>query len=197
MKRSITLCSLIISFLVFACNNVQQDSESEKERYIPLENMNINSLDAEIAKREKALNEDTNSVNQQLAANLMEAYAIYGERFSSYEGAADRMFKAGELAMGLGHKVQAIKYFDKVYNDFKDYEKRPYALFMKAFVLENQAMEYDRAKETYEIFLEEFPNHAMADDAQYSILNMGKSPEELIKEFEKRDSLEKAQKKAA
>ena len=58
-------------------------------------------------------------------------------------------------------------------------EKKP-----KAFVLENQINDYDQAKNTYEVFIEEYPDHPMRDDAEYSIKNMGKSPEELIKEFE-------------
>ncbi|MEQ8908908.1 MAG: tetratricopeptide repeat protein [Vicingaceae bacterium] len=196
MKRTLTFYMLSLALVFTACNSSSKQEE-EKKKFIPLEKMNLTSLDEEIGKREKALNEDTANVNRQLAAQLMEAYVVYAERFPNYEEAADRLFKAGELAMGLGHKVQSIKYFDKVYNDFRDYEKRPYALFMKAFVLENQAMQYDQAKEVYEKFLSEFPSHPMADDAEYSIKNMGKSPEELIREFERRDSLEKAQKKAA
>lgn len=194
---------LTIYFLSFAlitlssCGSQENKDKNEGESsYVALDKLNIENLEKEIKKREAALNSDTNTMDRYKAADLMEAYAVYGERFPNYEHAADRMFKAGELAMGLGHKVQAIKYFEKVYNEYRDYEKRPYALFMKAFVLENQARQYDQAKEVYEQFITEFPNHDMADDAEYSIKNIGKSPEELIREFEIKDSIKQAQKSA-
>lgn len=43
----------------------------------------------------------------------------------------------------------------------------------------------------------EFPNHEMADDARASIDNLGKSPEEIIRGFEIKDSLAQLEKKAA
>lgn len=195
MKKQVLVSLLSAGLFLSACNQTanKETESTEEASYIPLDKMNIESLNEEIAKREKALDEDSNLVNSQKAARLMEAYAVYGEKFANYPSAAERLFKAGELAMGLGHKVQAIKHFDKVYNEFKDYDKRPYALFMKAFVLENQARRYEQAKVVYEQFLREYPTHAMADDAEYSIKNMGKSPEELIQEFERQDSIRKAQ----
>lgn len=195
--KKLTIYFLSIGLMALsACGSQGNEGENGESSYVALEKMNIENLETEIKKREAALNKDTNTMDRDKAAELMEAYATYGERFSNYENAADRMFKAGELAMGLGHKAQAIKYFEKVYNEYVDYEKRPYALFMKAFVLENQAMKYDQAKEVYEKFIAEFPNHDMADDAEYSIKNMGKSPEELIREFEIQDSIKQAQKAA-
>lgn len=195
--KKLTIYFLSIALMALsACGSQGNEGKNGESSYVALEKMNIESLDNEIKKREAVLNKDTNAMDRNKTAKLMEAYAVYAERFPNYENAADRMFKAGELAMGLGHKVQAIKYFEKVYNEYKDYEKRPYALFMKAFVLENQAMQYDQAKEVYEQFIAEFPNHDMADDAEYSIKNMGKSPEELIREFEIKDSIKQSQKSA-
>jgi len=192
--KKLTIYFLSVALIgLSACGSQGKEGENEeKSSYVALEKMNIDNLEKEVKKREVALNKDSMTMDRYKAAELMEAYAVYAEQFPNYENAADRMFKAGELAMGLGHKVQAIKYFEKVYNEYPKYEKRPYALFMKAFVLENQAMQYDQAKEIYEQFIAEFPNHDMADDAEYSIKNMGKSPEELIREFEVQDSLKKA-----
>lgn len=197
MKKLAIYFLTVAIIALSACDSQGNKGENEnqnKSSYVALDKMNIDNLEKEIKKREAALNKDENSMDRYKAADLMEAYATYGERFPNYENAADRLFKAGEIAMGLGHKVQAIKYFEKVYNEYSDYEKRPYALFMKAFVLENQAMQYDQAKEVYEQFIAEFPNHDMADDAEYSIKNLGKSPEELIREFEIKDSINQAQK---
>ena len=78
--------------------------------------------------------------------DLMQAYTVYGARFPNTAGAPDFLFSAGEIAMNLGLTVQAIKLFETVYDDYQDYEKHEYALFFKAYVIENQAMQYEEAK---------------------------------------------------
>lgn len=196
MKQLTFIFSLLMLATTFSCSSPTKKEGEDDTSAKSIKNMSIDNLNKEIKKREEALNSDTTNMDKRKAAILMEAYATYAERFPNYEEAADRLFKAGELAMGLNHSVEAIKYFDEVYNKFDQYEKRPYALFMKAFVLENQVHQYDQAEEIYKEFIQLYPNHEMADDAQYSIDNMGKSPEELIKQFERKDSLEKAKKAA-
>jgi len=191
------LSMLFLSVLVVACNSTSKEETSEESTYVALDKLNIENLEKEISKREKAVNEDSTGVDGQNAAELMEAYGVFAERFPNRANSADRLFMAGELAMSLNHTTESIKYFEKVYNNYQDYEKRPYALFLKAFVLENQAKQYDLAKEIYQEFIELYPNHPMADDAQYSVLNMGKSPEELIREFERKDSIRAAQETAS
>lgn len=184
---------ILVAFIAACGNSTNNDSSTEPKPFISLNQMNIESLDAEIKKREAKLNEDPNSMDKRAAADLMDAYATYAVRFSNRDNSADRLFKAGEIAMGLNHTTTALKYLAKVYEEYPDYTKRPYALFLQAFVLENQAQDYDQAKSLYEKFISEYPTHPMADDATYSIQNMGKSPEELIREFEIRDSIKKAQ----
>ena len=187
--------SLIVSILFLSCSNSTNENPSNEgsTNYVAISQMNMESLEKEIKKREKALKQDSTKMDKRKAADLMEAYATYAERFSNRANSADRLFKAGELAMGLNHTTTAIKYLSKVYDEYPDYEKRPYSLFLHAFVLENQAQDLDQAKALYEKFILEYPSHPMTDDAKYSIDNMGKSPEELIREFEIRDSIKKAQ----
>ena len=68
---------------------------------------------------------------------------------------------------------------------------------MLGFVQENYSGNLDEARRIYQLFLMEFPNHEMADDARASIDNLGKSPEEIIRGFEIKDSLAQLEKKAA
>jgi TolA-binding protein len=59
-------------------------------------------------------------------------------------------------------------------------------MFLKAFVYEDQLHDLNKAKKYYEEFLEKYPDSDFADDARISLQNLGKSPEELIKEFEEK-----------
>jgi tetratricopeptide (TPR) repeat protein len=191
MLKNLLFCFTVLSFV--ACGSTEANTETtETEKVVVLEKLNRKNLEAEIKKREQALNNDSLTVNRKHARELMEAYIVYADRFPAYENAADNLFKAGEIAMGLNLTVESIRCFDRVYNKFTDYEKRPYSLFLKAFVLENQAQNFEEARSIYEQFITEFPQHEMADDAAYSVKNMGKTPEELIREFEIQDSIKKA-----
>ncbi|MBL4710470.1 MAG: hypothetical protein JKY48_18725 [Flavobacteriales bacterium] len=195
MKKLIFL-SLIISISTFiACGDGQSKNNNEttetSSSEVDVNKLNMNNLLAEIEKREKAFKGEK-TVNHRNGILLMKAYAAFAERFSNREHAAEYLFKAGEIAMGAELPVESIRYLDKLYNDHPHFEKRAYGLFLKAFVLENQAQNLDEAKKTYELFLSEFPAHEMADDALASIANLGKTPEQIIREFEVRDSIAKA-----
>jgi len=82
---------------------------------------------------------------------------------------------------------KAIELFDRLMVEYPDYEKVPECLFMKAFIYDNNLQEYDKAKEVYLEFLEKYPDDEFADDARASINNLGKSLEEIIREFEEKN----------
>lgn len=179
--------------LMFSCGNKKEESgttDTPNEDVSNISYMNRNDLKAHIQVLEKSLYEDTVAMDREKATELMDAYAMYSSKHPDQESSADYMFKAGELAMGLNRSLDAIKYFSITYGRYTNYDKRPYALFLKAFVLENQVKDYEQATQAYKTFIEEYPDHPMYDDAKYSIQNMGKSPEELIKEFEARQKKE-------
>ncbi|KAA3653216.1 MAG: hypothetical protein DWP98_00145 [Bacteroidetes bacterium] len=191
----LSIFTLLVSVFV-ACGSKSEEQNTEGESsYVALEKLDVKTLDEEIQKRSKAVENDETG-DKRLAAELLKAYVAYSENFPNYEKAAEYTFRAGEIAMNLNHTAQSLKLFEVVYEDYPKYEKRPYALFMRAFVLENQAGNFDEAKRFYEEFIAEYPNHPMADDAAYSLKNMGKSPEELIREFEIQDSINAAASKA-
>lgn len=192
MKNVKNIAVLFLALAVMACGSQEAKTDESETKVVSLENLNLDNLHKEISKREELLRQDSIRPDRQKAIDLMQAYIVYQRRFNNRDKSAEYLFKAGEIAMGLNMTSEAIRCLDKVYNEYSRYEKRPYALFLKAFVLENQAKNYDEAKLAYELFIEEFPGHEMADDAEYSLKNMGKTPEQLIREFEIQDSIRKA-----
>ena len=64
-------------------------------------------------------------------------------------------------------------------------------LFLQGFVYESQLHNIIRAKEAYTEFIRKYPRHQLAKDAQFSIENLGKSDEELIKMFEEKNRAQK------
>jgi TolA-binding protein len=56
---------------------------------------------------------------------------------------------------------------------------------LEAYTYENNLNDLDKAKALYEKFLTDFPKSAFADDAKFSIQNLGLTPEQIIEKFKK------------
>lgn len=169
-----TLLSLILAIgLMWSC------SESRKE--------NAMSIEDRLALIEQIENESfgqNGEFNKTKALGLVNNYAIFADENPDDERSAAFLFKAGDISMGLENAELAISYFDKVIDNYPDYEKIPYCMFLKGFVYENNLNDLDKAREAYSEFIKEYPDHDMTEAAVFSLKNLGKSPEELIREFE-------------
>jgi TolA-binding protein len=67
----------------------------------------------------------------------------------------------------------------------------PAALFLSGFIYENDLGDLEKAKAAYEDFIKRYPTDtSYLDDVQVSLKNLGKSAEELIREFEKKGKLQ-------
>ncbi len=140
----------------------------------------------DIDKSEKALYGENNEFrfDEVKAQDCVAAYLAYCEKFGDREDAPDYMFKAADLLRALRKPGDALVYYEKICTDFPDYPKVPHSVFLQGFVYENDLADLDKAREKYEAFLEKYPEHDLADDVQFSLKYLGKSPEEIIKQFE-------------
>lgn len=144
-------------------------------------------LRTEIKNMEDSLFADpTKMIDKKLAQELITKYIEFADTYPEDSETPATLFKAGDMAMNLNMPQQAIQLFDRIMTNFPDYEKTPQCLFLKGYVYENDYKDLDKAKQIYEEFLEKYPDDEFADDAEISIQNLGKSPEDLIKEFEEK-----------
>jgi len=147
---------------------------------------------------------DSYSFNKEKADSLVAMYLDFIADNPKDTLSAGYLFKAANIVMNSGDGNKALGYFDQYIRDFPDGQKVSMCLFFKGFVYENMLKDLDKARETYLQFIEKYPKDDFADDAQMALLNLGKTPEMLIKEFEARqkadslriaDSLVKVKKK--
>ena len=102
---------------------------------------------------------------------------------------AEALFNA--ISEGVGtHQdpQQSIKMVDQLVTDYPEYENNPVALFMLAsFVYDEQLHDLDKARETYQRIVDEYPDCPFANDAAIAITQLGMTPEELVKMFEEQN----------
>ena len=168
MKAFKTIGLLLIgALLINACSSPKASKLKE-----------ITTLEDEL------FSDESQMINRTEADKLIGLYVAYADEFPTDTEAAPYLFKAGDMAMNLNMPRKAIQMFNRILADYSDYEKTPQCLFLKGYVYENNLGDLQKAKAIYEEFLEKYPDDEFADDAEVSIKNLGKSPEELIKEFE-------------
>ncbi len=118
-------------------------------------------------------------------------YAKDSELYMSVYGdslAAEYAFNAADLYRGIGDYKRALDMWLLVYKAYdRDHPKAPHALFQCAFAYDTVLDRKDLAKTLYSSFLAKYPDHHLAKDVQLSLKNIDKSPEDLIKEFQKKN----------
>lgn len=171
MRKYYIIAAIIL--LGISCSGPQKDGNKSdlKDSITVMEDKLYNSQDIQISKDD--------------AINLIGLYQKFALEFPKDSLAPVYLFRASDLSMNLQRPKQTIALFNELLTNYPDYEKTPSVLFLKAFVYEDQLRDLKNAKIYYEEFLETYPDSDFADDAEMSLKNLGKTPEELIKEFEK------------
>ncbi len=139
----------------------------------------------EIKDLESRLLKDSTSAKDEVAAyNLQVAYTDFSDKYPEDAEAPEYLFKAANLSIGLGWGESAINILNKFIDVYPQHANTPEAVFYKAFVYDNQLNDDVKAGEVYREYLEKYPNHEYAASADASIKNLGKSDEDLVREFE-------------
>lgn len=120
----------------------------------------------------------------QAAENLISEYELFVQTYPQDTMAPGYLFKAAELAMAIRSSAKAIELYGKVYNDYPGNSQAGTSLFLMGFVNDDQVKNLAEAQKYYRRFISEFPEHNLIDDATFSLLNLGKSDEDIIREFE-------------
>lgn len=175
---------LFVIFIMIVCVSCESAKEKQVKQILELEKkLSPDSLDTGWVQ--------INPINIQ---NVIQAYNDFANKYPDDTLSAVFLFKSSELLMGLQKYNEAIKYLDKICKEHPNSPKAPSALFFQAFIYENNLNNIEQARQLYTLFIEKYPNHELVESARFSLKNLGKSNEEIIKEFEKnlqKDSVNK------
>jgi TolA-binding protein len=166
LQNHLFFAGVLITFLFSAC-------QSQREKAI-----------SEIGNTEQEVFSENGMIDRNRVDELIETYVGFADEFPEDTLAPGYLFKAGDISMNTNRSRQAIRYYNRIINDYPNYKKTPEAMFLKGYVYENNLGRLDKAKEIYEAFLELYPDNEFADDAEVSLRFLGKSPEELIEIFQ-------------
>ncbi len=115
----------------------------------------------------------------------MSAYKNFSSKYPDDSLSPEYLYTAARLAIGLNRGDQAVTMYESVIHTYTRYKKIPECYFMEAYAFENTLGNIGKAEELYKEFLAKYPDHELANDARTAINFLGKSPEEIVSEFDK------------
>lgn len=181
-----TLNYIFVSFLLIftvACNNENQKVEQKAatiiDPKIELTNQ-INRLEGEMHRSVQ--------IDNVTAGLALQAYSEYATNYPDDTLSPDYLFKSGEIATAIKQYPQALATYKKIVEKYPNYKLVQESLFLQASLLDNYLNEDIKAKIVYEQLISMYPNGSYSADAKAAINNLGKTDEQLIKEFQKKNA---------
>lgn len=99
------------------------------------------------------------------------------------------LLKAAQIAISINKANQAQVVLDRCISNYPKFKNRPAAIFLMAQLYDEQSLlnNEEEAKKLYEQIIYDFPKSEWAQNAKGAIKLLGKSDEEILKEFEKKN----------
>jgi len=160
------------------------DAEKAKKR-IPTEE----KVNAQIVKLKKLMADTTvaANINRSAYPQLANAYVQSVAVAPKADSAAIRLKDAGELFMSVGDAMNASKVWEQLIKDYPETDAAKSGMFQLAFCYQEFFKDLDKAKTLYEQFLVKYPKDQLAISAKFSLENLGKSADEIIEGFNKKN----------
>lgn len=175
MKAKLSLLVLFLGLL--ACQGEKPSGQGDDT-----------NLEAKIVELgQKMYNQSTNRLDNNVANEFIQTCEAFVQANPKNEKSAEYLLKSGETARTMKNYTKGIALYDRILKEYPSHAKAPQALFLKGFTLDNDMNQQDQAKAIYEAFLSKYPDDEFADDTKFLLENLGKTDDEIIKSFEKKE----------
>lgn len=91
----------------------------------------------------------------------------------------EEYYNAAKESYGNSKFEEAINNFKLIIDNYPKGKRSAEASFMLGFINANDLENFEDAEKYYKAFLEKYPQHDLADDAQYELNTLGKDINEL------------------
>ncbi|MBL1232750.1 MAG: tetratricopeptide repeat protein [Flavobacteriales bacterium] len=189
IKKALIFTSVALLGVFVACSG-SSDQDIVVEKNEEVKDTIVDTLEERIALIDNyslILANDTTGVHREVAEKLLLAYEDFLKHHSFETISKEYQFRAGELAKAINKPHLAIKHLNGLLERDPDHERAPLALFYKATIVGDMLNEDENAKMLYQEFIDKYPDHPLAESAKESIKLQGKSLDEIVKEFEKKN----------
>jgi outer membrane protein assembly factor BamD (BamD/ComL family) len=179
MKKIKLIIAAGITLFISSCSNEQQKQQDPAVLLHENSIVDIKKLEAEMHKSAE--------INNVTAGLAIQAYSDFAGNFPDDSLSPDYLFKAAEIATATQQYPQALTYYKTITDKYPQFKLNKESLYLQGYLLDNFLNDDAKAKLIYEQVITKYPASSYASDAKAAINNLGKSDEELIKEFKKKN----------
>lgn len=179
MKIVNVILPAVFALVLASCGNDEQSKQVSKE--IPRE-----KFIEQIKKYEDQMHTSV-TLDANLGTIAAKAYSDFATMFPDDSLSPDYLFKAGEISTATQQYSQALVYYQRICDKYPAFKLAPESLYLQGYLLDNFLNDDAKAKVIYEQVIAKYPALPYANDAKAAINNLGKTDEELIREFEKKN----------
>jgi len=116
---------------------------------------------------------------QKITALLMGILVIFLFLSCSEKKTEQDYYELATEQYGKEAYADALENFKIILEEFPEGETTAQSTFMLGFIYANSLGNLEEAKKYYTLFIEKYPDHDLADDAQYELNNLGKDINDL------------------
>ena len=142
-----------LTLITFAALLMVACGPSREERIIAIEDFEDSIFESAVA------------ADPQVADQLTQLYVDFADKYPKDSLAPQYLMKAADVQSNVLHTERAVELFDRIIQDYPDFDEVPMCYFLKGNALELNS-QMDEAKAAYEEFLAKYPDHYMADQTR-------------------------------
>lgn len=163
MKKTLKLMVFaMLAFGMMACSEKQLTIEDMEEAQASLFNEN-------------------QTMNLEIAPKVAKQYCRFVKQNPNDPNAPALLFHAIEINVALQEPDKCIEIGDQLMKQYPESIWAPRTLFCLAnYVYDEQLHDLDKARETYERLISDYPNSDLVEAAQKSIEYLGMSPDQIL-----------------
>lgn len=146
------------------------------------------TLEERAIEAKTALFADTTQVriDPRKARKLIDAYKLYTGILPSSPKTPQFLYETYDIANSVRMYKDAASASEKLYTKYPDFDKAPTAMFLTAFIYENNLKDLEKAEAIYKKFIAQYPNDAFANDAQVALDNLGMPADQMLKNIQEK-----------
>ncbi len=192
MKALITICSALL--FLCACNSSSTDAKQNdliaKDSVKAVVDTPATKDCAVLYKSAQVMDSIIlmqTEVNADIANRSIRAFTDYAFYCESDSMSPIYLIKTAQIAMAINNANQAKVVLDRCISNYPKFKNKPAAMFMLGQLYDEQHMlnNEEEAKKLYEALIYEYPKSDWATNAKAAIKLLGKTDEQIVKEFSK------------
>lgn len=137
----------------------------------------------------------TSHTDSSVVMKAREAVQVFIQRFPEDTLSPAYLFQLALIYEKQRQYDSTMKTLDKVYSDYPHSKQASKAVFLEGFLYANVLNDLEKAKKMYQFYLDNYSalDDKMTNDVKMELQNLGKSPEEILKEIQEKAAKDSVQ----